>query len=273
MVRPAADTNLIRQIIEAESDQELDKLRSDQKNFFSMMVYDDDVVEYLQREFGLDETDAECLRKRCQKKELAAYKEIEGKAGKVVADRMFEVASKYSFCKSHAMSYGYLSWALAYHKVHHPVEFWCGVLNHACSMYPRWTYVRQAIGATGFRVQEHVFDRLEPWKIDWNHRCYYKTSVSYQQKLKDTVKLSEKDILDQIARYGYWSEPEFVPDCVYIDERRYRGLVCATRRYHPPGGSSIQFVSIMISNNEIRHVIVNDSSTRFVQLNRVFSHF
>jgi DNA polymerase III alpha subunit len=265
MVRPAADTNLIRKMIESHFDYDLEACRK--KDLYSMMVYDDDVVQYMQAEFGLNETDAECLRKRCQKKDSVAYEEIVQKSSKEVADRMFEVASKYSFCKSHAMSYGYLSWALAYHKVHYPVEFWCSVLNYAFSMYPRWVYVRQAIAQTGYHVQEQMFDRIELWKIDYKLKYYYKTNTLKQQKLIER-RLSEVEILELIRRYGYWTEDEFVPDCFFIDEVRYRGVVCATREYQ-----GYQFVSLMISNAEIKHVIVYDANKEKVQLNRVFSHF
>ena len=45
---------------------------------------------------------------------------------------------KYSFCKSHALSYAYLVWALAYQKANNPKEFWKSTIMNCNSMYRDW---------------------------------------------------------------------------------------------------------------------------------------
>jgi DNA polymerase III alpha subunit len=52
--------------------------------------------------------------------------------------------AKYSFCKSHALSYAFLVWRLAYLKVRYPHEFWVSTLNHNHSDYRRWVHMREA---------------------------------------------------------------------------------------------------------------------------------
>ena len=40
------------------------------------------------------------------------------------AIRLLSSSKLYGFCKSHAMSYAHLSWALAYEKAHNLKSFW-----------------------------------------------------------------------------------------------------------------------------------------------------
>jgi DNA polymerase III alpha subunit len=54
---------------------------------------------------------------------------------------------RYSFCKSHAISYGKLFWALAYCNAQFPKEFWTATLNHANSGYRKWVHYRSAINS------------------------------------------------------------------------------------------------------------------------------
>jgi len=57
----------------------------------------------------------------------------------------------YSFCKSHAVSYGLIAWCSAWHKAHHPVAFWTAALNNNQSAYPHRVYV-EAIKRAGIPV-------------------------------------------------------------------------------------------------------------------------
>jgi DNA-directed DNA polymerase III PolC len=47
----------------------------------------------------------------------------------------------YSFCKSHAVSYGWLAWEVAWYKAHYPLAFWTAALNNNLGMYPLWLYI------------------------------------------------------------------------------------------------------------------------------------
>jgi DNA polymerase III alpha subunit len=59
--------------------------------------------------------------------------------------------NSYSFCKSHAVSYGLIAWEAAYLKVHHPTCFWVAALNNNQGMYPRRVYI-EAIKRAGIPV-------------------------------------------------------------------------------------------------------------------------
>jgi DNA polymerase-3 subunit alpha len=58
----------------------------------------------------------------------------------------------YTFCKSHAVSYGLLAWLGSYFKTHHPLCFWTAVLNNNQGSYPRRVYV-EAIKRAGIELR------------------------------------------------------------------------------------------------------------------------
>ncbi|MGF1579697.1 MAG: DNA polymerase III subunit alpha [Gemmataceae bacterium] len=58
----------------------------------------------------------------------------------------------YTFCKSHATSYGLIAWIGAYIKQHYPLAFWVAVLNNAMGSYPRRVYI-EAIKQVGIEVR------------------------------------------------------------------------------------------------------------------------
>ncbi|MCS7167648.1 MAG: DNA polymerase III subunit alpha [Gemmatales bacterium] len=57
----------------------------------------------------------------------------------------------YSFCKSHAVSYGWLAWEAAWYKAHYPVHFWTAALNNNLGMYPQWVYI-EGVKWSGIRI-------------------------------------------------------------------------------------------------------------------------
>ena len=58
---------------------------------------------------------------------------------------------RYTFCKSHAVSYALLAWQVVAAKAHRPLQFWAAVLNNNQGVYPRRVYV-EALKRAGFRV-------------------------------------------------------------------------------------------------------------------------
>jgi len=48
-----------------------------------------------------------------------------------VYEKMIEPAARYSFNKSHAACYAYISYQTAYLKAHHPIEFQAALLRSA----------------------------------------------------------------------------------------------------------------------------------------------
>jgi DNA-directed DNA polymerase III PolC len=58
---------------------------------------------------------------------------------------------RYTFCKSHAVSYALIAWRCAYAKAHWPLYFWTAVLNNNQGVYPRRVYV-EALKRAGLRM-------------------------------------------------------------------------------------------------------------------------
>ena len=81
---------------------------------------------------------------------------------------------RYSFCKSHAISYGKLVWALAYCKA---------TLKHCHSAYRKWVHYNEA-KTTGVKLKK-------PTK--------YKNEIDGDNK--------------QYLEYGYWLSSNFIENC------------------------------------------------------------
>jgi DNA-directed DNA polymerase III PolC len=129
-----------------------------------LMLYEDDALRLMQEVAGLDPADADRFRKRVAKhqtEEEARQLEAEflrlcarrGLAPEAVAELWLQLSkfNRYSFCKSHAVSYGLIAWQAAYLKAHHPLAFWTAALNNNQSAYPRRVYI-EAIKRAGIRL-------------------------------------------------------------------------------------------------------------------------
>ncbi len=59
--------------------------------------------------------------------------------------RQLEKFNQFSFCKSHAVSYGLIAWRAAWCKLNVPVLFWTAALNNNQGMYPRRVYAEEIL--------------------------------------------------------------------------------------------------------------------------------
>lgn len=130
-----------------------------------LMVYEDDALYVLQALTGLGAADADRLRKRITRLESAdGGQEIRAELtslchargiGAAVIEEIWPHLVKfrlYSFCKSHAVSYGLIAWRACYLKAHHPLPFWTAALNNNQGAYPRCVYV-EAIKQAGIELR------------------------------------------------------------------------------------------------------------------------
>lgn len=125
---------------------------------------------------------------------------------------------EYSFCKSHAISYSYLVWALAYWKARDPKTFWYSALLHCQSMYAPWVHVLEAKRA-GLRLAS-----VGP---NWQREG----DTLYDPK--QTPFLFNDDV-QEYKKYGYWLGNNSLPGltAVRVGKRvRIRGLIATYRRY------------------------------------------
>jgi hypothetical protein len=143
-----------------------------------VLVFDDDATALLRTELQCSDAEAEVWRKALVKVQRerararretgrgdgaggggtgAAFEELEAclVARNVSSARVqavleaFRHSGSYSFCKSHAMGYAHLCWALAYEKAHRPALFWkehtrC-IGGSGNSVYRPWVYRRAAV--------------------------------------------------------------------------------------------------------------------------------
>jgi DNA-directed DNA polymerase III PolC len=122
-----------------------------------LMLYEDDALRVVQTLTGLSAPEADRFRKQVTKSATHAELEALSKAfltacgrngiARPVAEETWVNLAKfnsYSFCRSHAVSYGMIAWQAAYLKAHFPLVFWTAALNNNHGMYPRRVYVEAA---------------------------------------------------------------------------------------------------------------------------------
>jgi DNA polymerase III alpha subunit len=143
------------------------------------MLYEDDALRVLEALTGLPAPDADRFRKRIVKhrsleeakeltEEFVAACDRHGTPRAAAGELWVQLAkfNHYSFCKSHAVSYGLIAWKAASLKVHHPLAFWTAALNNNQGMYPRRVYV-EAIKRAGIAIQLPCLNRSEgPFTVE-----------------------------------------------------------------------------------------------------------
>ena len=130
----------------------------------NLMIFEDDALQVIQRLTGLAAGDADRFRRRVTKhrteaEALALLKEFIRLCARqnIPADALngslaqLSKFNQYSFCKSHAVSYGLIAWQSALLKALHPIAFWTAALNNNQSAYPMRVYI-EAMKRAGIRL-------------------------------------------------------------------------------------------------------------------------
>lgn len=174
------------------------------------IIFDDDAIIYIKDMLGCSEDKADSIRRLYSKgitNEIGQFElELFGSNPDLDIDSISAKLinlKKYSFCKSHALSYAYLVWALAYHKANNPKEFWKSTVKNCHSMYRQWVHIREAI-------------------------C-------------SGVKITCDDSIDNIAhfyKYGFWLGNDFLDSNMYVNilntrtsQCEFRGLIASSKYY------------------------------------------
>ena len=217
------------------------------------IIFDDDAIKFIKNSISCDEGMADKYRRAFSKNKkilindfvnvLNQFNYSDDKKDKLY--HSLHSLQKYSFCKSHAISYAKLVWALAYHKVYNPVEFWLATLNHCHSSYRKWVHMNEAKTA-GLEL----INGDRPYKMKKNKL------ISYGKKYKQL-----DDIIEQYKDYGFWLSKEFLPNMYLniIDEDipltenkyfvKFRGLIAIGRVNRKPRNIST-FVTIGYDNGK-----------------------
>jgi DNA polymerase III alpha subunit len=165
--------------------------------------------------------------------------------------------AKYSFCKSHALSYAFLVWRLAYLKVRHPHEFWVSTLNHNHSEYRRWVHMREA------RCSGLLLSRASaPYKLGLRKGLPAVVPLVGGEQMI----LGSDDSLGQIEsdmyKLGYWCSEKFFPGCelkLYKEKGNehitgaFCGLVATGRMTH-----GLTLLSIGVENGRYIDLVVDN---------------
>jgi len=126
-----------------------------------MLLYEDDSLRLLKALAQITSSEADAFRKKVTKWETdEQYKALaiefftlcegSGVSKQALSDLWLQLSkfNRYSFCKSHAVSYGIIAWKAVWLKAHHPREFWTAALNNNQGTYPKHVYI-EAIRRAG----------------------------------------------------------------------------------------------------------------------------
>jgi hypothetical protein len=220
-----------------------------------VLVYDDDVIEYISEILDVDVAEGDTIRKILSKGRDADWDAFEQK----LLDRWSplraqaiiqncQLVKKYTFCKSHSLNYAYMCWAMLWHKVHNPAKFWAAVLTHANSQYEKWVYYREAID-NGFNVE---LSKGKVWKATGK---YLHTSSSPAKQTRLTTFFSDWAKIKQLMDYGYWIDGPM--GFCGADDRAFCGIIACSRRYKCEDNSIVNFVTISIGPKKFCNVTVS----------------
>jgi len=218
------------QAIQADYNASISTARQSQKplecgvQLGDYIIYDDDAIQLIQRLLGCSEADADVYRKAFAKGKRWKMQEFQVKLKqkhpdfpeekhRLIYDQLCNLQA-YSFCKSHAISYAKLVYALAYNRVHRPVEFWVSALNNCNSSYRRWVYYREA-AALGIQLTRGY----HPWQYDDKTQKLVslanKQVPVFPEEEPNALEQLEQDEINRLEyfRIGYWCHSEFLSGC------------------------------------------------------------
>jgi DNA-directed DNA polymerase III PolC len=171
-----------------------------------LMLYDDDALRVIRALTDLTVAEADRVRKDAAKEypEDQERRLMENFAGacarrgipRVVAEEQWRNLTRfrhYTFCKSHAVSYGLIAWRAASLKAHHPLAFWTAALNNNQGLYPRRVYA-EAVKRAGLRLLLPCVNRSHgPFVPEAGAiRAGLGTIASLESELLETI-LAERD--------------------------------------------------------------------------------
>ena len=200
----------------------------------SQIVYDDDASELIKNLLKTSDDEADFYRRAFAKGDEVTMARFKGfiehlpKANEHMEN--LGMMREYSFCKSHAISYSYLVWALAYWKVRDPKSFWHAALKHCHSMYAKWVHVMEAKRAgLSFATAGTNWVREGDVLYDPKHTPFL-----------------FNDGYGEYRKYGYWLSNRFMPGCTEIrldNKIRLRGII-ATYRYYNDKDKRFTFATL-----------------------------
>jgi DNA polymerase III alpha subunit len=185
------------------------------------ILFDDDAIGMIRTALDCTAAEADKWRKVFAKQNPAGRIQFRQRLyargiSRATQDHMMEeldYLALYSFCRSHAISYAQLVWALAFEKAHNPHRFWTATLNHCHSEYRKWVHYREA-KQSGLQLTRNK----GPYRLGQRQGKPALISMSTQgeqRTLSDMFQQtnqSSRDIED-MKEIGYWISESFLPNC------------------------------------------------------------
>lgn len=260
LIRPAAAAEGRKQ----EFLEKWRKLDIHQTPLTRPIVYDDDAIHKIRYILGCDSAEADKWRKAFAKikphtkpefSHLMSQRGYSESAIHQVIDDLSQLVF-YSFCKSHAVSYAQLVWALGYWKAHRPHAFWCSALNHCNSEYRTWVHYREA------RCSGLLLSRQPPpYRIGKRGE----SAALIPTTTMDQMLLREPTSAEEFKTLGYWTSAEFLPTCYFkydaqlrLDKKRivmFRGIIACGRKISREWGCST-LICIGTGNREYIDLVI-----------------
>jgi len=231
------------------------------------IIYDDDAIYKIRCAIGCDTAEADVWRKAFAKGNAKARVDFRMKMASFghprdVIDSVVEDLNQliyYSFCKSHAISYAQLVWALAYWKAHKPHEFWTAALNHCHSEYRKWVHYREA-KCSGLQLSRCP----GPYKLGNRNGQPILLSSQSEQRL-----LTELHPINEYKQLGYWTTMDFLQGCGAWQESqtrldgkkmyKFRGLIATGRNITRDWGICT-LICIGVDNQKYIDLVIPDTN-------------
>ena len=189
------------------------------------IIFDDDAIDMIARDFKLTDADADKYRRGFAKGSKEIIEEFRQLINHLPREKQKEIMrkfsnlSRYGFCKAHAFSYAQLVYKLAYMKANMPYEFWKSTLNNCESSYKKWVHLYEA------KLAGIDISTLKIKKND--------ISIYASNRRKKIEGLTPQQ---QLQKYGYWNmnnnSIDFFPNCfLKIDKDNYEfnGIIASHR--------------------------------------------
>ena len=198
------------------------------------IVYEDDAIRKIAKLINCDMYEADMYRRAFAKRDEQKVMQFMERMGdsehkEEIIQELYGLGN-FGLCRAHAVNLGRLIWALAYNKAHNPKEFWRAALKHCQGSYRRWVHKTEAKNA------------------GWDLR-----DLGYENGITQTPQ-------QQYKRYGYWTQPEFMPSMfvqeTWGDRVNFAGLVANGRVFRGEQGRYVTFVTLGVNNGEYVDVTI-----------------
>ncbi|MCU4117146.1 DNA polymerase III subunit alpha [Mycoplasma zalophi] len=176
---------------------------------YGIMIYQEQVLEIVQKISNMDYAEADLLRRAISKKkaeEFLSFKDIfikkavENNYDKQLAENIFdniESFAAYGFNKSHAVSYSLITYRMAYLKTHFPLEFYNAIISSSINSYEDLNKYISEAQELGISVVSPTINDSELKSIIKNKKIYLPLTM-----IKGFGKVGAENIVNERNKNG-----------------------------------------------------------------------